>query len=1560
MATDQSTSSPRRKRRWFVRILLLAVVVLAAAVALGPWIASRFAPGIIESAAAGAIQGSVKVERVALGWFSPVEAGPIQLLDPQGQQVAKVEVQTPVTLWQVVGGRWWSAKSLDLGTITVRGDVDLVRKPDGSTNLDAAIAPRQGATTTPAQPGGGGAGSGSAPATPDIEVRLEIAQLDATIREQDAAGKLGPELGVQKLTGPIDVTLDQGSVTAKADLAAEVVSGNGAAASKAVIKLDASAKQKTAKGPAGFAPDNLDRAMVALDATGIPSALIDALGGFGGALEEGLGAASDAQVRIDGNLSAATIGMQFRSPGATADAALKLADGALVGAESGKPAIALNIRSTGFVAKMPQAASAVEQARQTVTLDAGPGIAVAIESLRIPVPAGLTQGQALDAAALDLRGAGAKVTLDVGAMAGRVSLPAPGAADAGAAKQLKPFAAEPLRVVIDAADLARPVTINGGTKATLDGKSAGELLIHASAAGLLDGQGRLNALQKGSAQVGAVEADVSLKQFATALIQPFVAAMNLPVDLAQDAGPTLDLTLSARSEAAAAAGGGGAAGLAAIPPTDATVALRSMNLNADASVRLANGELRTAGNGVKVVVNSAAPLAQRVLKGDGKTPPPVAVDGRAGVELTITDLAAALDKLTGEGAKAPLAAVDGKINLTLTDVRATLPPSAATETQPAIAAEPIGVPRAALGVVLARGQAPSVNLDAQAAAAGSAPMTLAANITADGLKSGELPTAAGLDGLLALKLAGQVKATAVPPALLGALPQLAKYAPVTSVQRGELDAAIAQAIGAAVGSGADATVTLGQPQGGGLGQVVRVQLATQAQGAGSNLYLRLTPGEAAITGGTTFLVADPASINAILAAAAKPAAEPAAPADGATPSVPAKPITLESRNKLWLKMPEPIVVPLRKTAEGGVEPDFAKAKDFFATLAAEGEIMVAGIPIGSEPGATEDAPAVPAYTSARLGKLEAQARVPMAALASDDAKKAAANRASLKLTTDARTGEGAPIAAVAVDAKAGLDASSPEATVTLANINTANVDRLLQRNGLVTGALGDKAEIALRVMPIAGTASDLAINAEITSPTISGASIAMAKHADAVSLAGPSNITWTPAPAFLNSFLVKDDESVRVTRTSPVTINLSKFAIATGPEGSGPLKPGVFDLDAMIAMPQVGLDVPAQADAKGVRPAARSITMSGISTRARWDPSAPAIRESAPGALTAAITIDSITGGEGPAAKPSKITATLRALADPQGNVTAEKAVVNADADLSQFPTILIDQLANQGGLMAEVLGPTVSASATARNVSQAKAGPRGTIEATVTSPRATAQVKGDLRRGQFIQSGPTQVRLLEIRPALMQELAGGLPLVASMEKQPTDEPGVVQATDLSVPLDKDLSKLNGVISIDPGVARFTTQTMIGSLLKAAGGRESGSIGRKIDPFVIRIDKGVATYDRFRLPLGEFSIETKGTVDLVKRELNLVTYVPFFALTDEAMGPIKLGLGGKLDVLDRTTLVPITTKGSMDKPSTGVDVGLFLQETGNNLLNTPGKLIEGIGDLLGGKKKDEPKQDSPK
>ena len=162
-------------------------------------------------------------------------------------------------------------------------------------------------------------------------------------------------------------------------------------------------------------------------------------------------------------------------------------------------------------------------------------------------------------------------------------------------------------------------------------------------------------------------------------------------------------------------------------------------------------------------------------------------------------------------------------------------------------------------------------------------------------------------------------------------------------------------------------------------------------------------------------------------------------------------------------------------------------------------------------------------------------------------------------------------------------------------------------------------------------------------------------------------------------------------------------------------------------------------------------------------------------------------------------------------------------------------------------------------------------------------------------------------------------------------------------------------------IARDDLAKVDALLKKAAGGKEQGTIGRRIEPFIVDINAGVLDYQRFTLPLGEFNLQTQGQVDLVNRQIKVTTYAPFFAIAEEALGPIKTGLTGKLDIINRNTLVPITTKGPIDNPSTGIDADAFLKEIGKNVIQQPAETIGNVlGDLLGGKKKDKDKDDKKK
>src|SRR5690606_10185024 len=249
-------------------------------------------------------------------------------------------------------------------------------------------------------------------------------------------------------------------------------------------------------------------------------------------------------------------------------------------------------------------------------------------------------------------------------------------------------------------------------------------------------------------------------------------------------------------------------------------------------------------------------------------------------------------------------------------------------------------------------------------------------------------------------------------------------------------------------------------------------------------------------------------------------------------------------------------------------------------------------------------------------------------------------------------------------------------------------------------------------------------------------------------------------------------------------------------------------------------------------------------------------------------------------------------------------------------PTPIIDALAQQGGVLAEALGPTVSVRVEATRLSRQG----GVLRASATSERAEATIGGRVQNGAFVQTEPTQVTLRVITPQLVQELGGSLPVVGTLEKRREDQPAVIRTENLTLPIDGDLSKLSGRVTIDPGVARFSTYGGFAALLRALDQRERGMIGGKIEPFVVNMHNGVLSYDRFRLPLGEFTLETKGSVDLVNRRMDLVTYVPFFALTDEVAGRLSTGLGGVAGALpggiDRATLVPLRTSGPLDNPRT--------------------------------------------
>jgi len=179
---SNATVSPKRSK------LKLALLIVAGGtvalglgiILLGPTIASSVAPGIINSAAKGKINGTLTVSNVSLSWTGPISIGSIELKDPAGQVVALLSVESSMGILKALGGIG------DLGTLKLGGNVDVIStvKADGSRQLNLldAVATPPGTTPGPLATAAGAAAPTKLP--PQLAAVLDITDINITYAEK--------------------------------------------------------------------------------------------------------------------------------------------------------------------------------------------------------------------------------------------------------------------------------------------------------------------------------------------------------------------------------------------------------------------------------------------------------------------------------------------------------------------------------------------------------------------------------------------------------------------------------------------------------------------------------------------------------------------------------------------------------------------------------------------------------------------------------------------------------------------------------------------------------------------------------------------------------------------------------------------------------------------------------------------------------------------------------------------------------------------------------------------------------------------------------------------------------------------------------------------------------------------------------------------------------------------------------------------------------------------------------------------------------------------------------
>lgn len=416
----------------------------------------------------------------------------------------------------------------------------------------------------------------------------------------------------------------------------------------------------------------------------------------------------------------------------------------------------------------------------------------------------------------------------------------------------------------------------------------------------------------------------------------------------------------------------------------------------------------------------------------------------------------------------------------------------------------------------------------------------------------------------------------------------------------------------------------------------------------------------------------------------------------------------------------------------------------------------------------------------------------------------------------------------------------------------------------------------------------------------------------------PAIFRWTLDPRLANATLSKtpaDSGDAPLTLAAPADVLITLLDFAAGPVGA-PLKPGIFRLDLRLTAPELRL------------------TAGGTQTIHIADAKAHLRSTTRHGSLEFAI--EAPPHPDAPiATRGLELAGRIDNLADDTGALTPDRAAITATAT-GQLATPIIDAIARWNGMATEVIGPIADIDLRTMNLSRDS----GALTANFSTDYAAAHIAGEAHDGVFIASETATASLRRLSPQSSARLFNTmLPVLHGFEKTEQDAPTLITAEGLRLPLDGDLRKLNGDITIDLGTVRFEAAPFLAALLKATHNKPLGTLGEKVEPFTLNITNGVIRYDAIVIPTGDFLLETTGRVNLNNRTIDATVFIPFYAINDSFTRTISQVPG-----LSELTMVPIRVKGTLDKPEAQLDPAALLRRAPDNIGNT---IDRAIGDILG-------------
>ncbi len=569
------------------------------------------------------------------------------------------------------------------------------------------------------------------------------------------------------------------------------------------------------------------------------------------------------------------------------------------------------------------------------------------------------------------------------------------------------------------------------------------------------------------------------------------------------------------------------------------------------------------------------------------------------------------------------------------------------------------------------------------------------------------------------------------------------------------------------------------------------------------------------------------------------------------------------------------------------------------------------------------------------------------------------------------TGDSLSIGPVTASASLNTTASQPlqAAQISAPALNVTALESLLgKESGSLSGLVGASGKLTASLKPLPSSqprpgarAPDADFSLNATFDQLSASLVGSIKD-DLLSLSQPGSFSTTISRSYLESALnasasttadstpaqpAKPSGAKNNGNTKPAPSPASKprasFTVPADVKLTGKLSRLTIPLQMFSADQSAAIWSPNQLAAEG------ALSLSTLSLRSASSPGVDlqnvALTLTGPN-LAQGITY-SLTGKALPFDQSAKSAATpgdVNFTGVFQSSLPDLKQIsLNAAGKLEKFPTVIIDSLAQQNGLLTGVLGPTLDLSLNARNLSMTG----GTADLKLTSEHSDAVAPSiEIRDGRALITAQADASLDVTEAVTRGVLKNVNPMLYDVQKK--EGPIRLTVRSFAYPLDGDLSKMDGDFTLDLGQVDVPAQGLLGTLLGDMAKGQPETTKASIPPINVTVKKGILAYDQFSVQTAAFDIKTSGRVNLVRKELDLIAVVPLLGWQSALGDIVKISLSDK-DLLELPFYLKIT--GPIDDPKVKPDPDGVRKVTDDLLKKGLLGPLENIGDLF--KKKDK-------